>query len=124
MSSSDGSATVLYFEGNSLAGTREAYCCGYARADGSRHSAHWPNIAFFCPTCGEIWGRAVYDHHFSYQPMAASPWTIETRRCVQHGDGYFLSGYGEESLPSCSRELLKREAHILCLHQPTKELLP
>ena len=74
--------------------------------------------------CGEIWGRAVYDHHFQYQPIISAPWNIETRRCVQHGDGYFLSGYGESSLPDCSRELLKREALILCLSNPTKELLP
>ena len=118
----DGNATVRYFEGNQFIGSRLIYCCGYASTSGQRHSAYWPNIAFFCPGCGEIGGRAVYDHHFQYQPIISAPWNIETRRCVQHGDGYFLSGYGESSLPDCSRELLKREALILILQNPTKDL--
>lgn len=120
----DGTASVHYFEGNSLVGTREMYCCGYARSDGKRYSASWPNTAYFCPVCGEIWGRAVYDHHFQYSPVTPHNWVVESRRCVQHGDGFFLSGYGLENLPSCSRELLAREALILCLHQPTKDLTP
>lgn len=116
----DGNASILYFEGSSFVGKRESYCCGYAKADGSRHSAYWPNTAFFCPVCGEIWGRAVYDFSFEYSPLVSSPWTIESRRCPSHGDGYFLSGLGESSLPSCSLELLKREALLLCLNH--KEL--
>lgn len=115
-------ATVMYFEGNRLAGTRETYCCGYAPSSDKRVSAYWPNTAYFCPVCGEIWGRAVYDHHFQYRPIPQTPWAIESRRCVEHGDGLLLSGYGEESLPSCSRELLAREALILILQNPTKDL--
>lgn len=117
----DGNALVHYFEGNRLVGTRLQYCCGYAPSKGERRSAYWPNTAFFCPTCGEIWGRAVLDHQFQYSPIPQASWAIESRRCVEHGDGLFLSGYGESHLPSCSRELLQREALILCFHQPTKE---
>ena len=112
----DGTAVVHYLEGNSIVGTREVYCCGYASSDGSRHSASWPNTAYFCPVCGEIWGRAVYDYHFQYSPVTPHNWVVESRRCAKHGDGLFLSGYGEEHLPFCSRELLAREALILCLH--------
>lgn len=120
----DGNATIMYFEGTSLAGSRESYCCGYSPSEGKRVSAYWPHTAYFCPTCGEIWGRAVYDHHFQYDPIPQASWVVESRRCASHGDGYFLSGLGDSHLQSCSRELLRREALLLCLHQPTKELFP
>lgn len=124
MSSPDGNATVLYFEGDQLQGSREVYCCGYASSSGERVSAYWPNTAYFCPHCGEIWGRAIFNHHFQYSPIPSSPWVIESRRCVQHGDGLFLSGYDTRDFPSCSLELLRREALILCLSNPTKDLSP
>lgn len=111
----DGKAIIRYFEGSSFVGSRESYCCGYAAADGTRSSAYWPNTAYFCPNCGEIWGRAVYDYQFAYQPIPQAPWVVESRRCPQHGDGYFLSGIGGPNLLSCSRELLAREALLLCL---------
>lgn len=114
----DGNATILYFDRDQFVGERSLYCCGYATASGERHSAYWPNTAYFCPHCGEIWGRAVYDFKFQYSPYIRdnAPWVIESRRCPSHGDGYFLSGLGEESLPFCSLGLLKREAHLLCLN--------
>lgn len=116
----DGNATILYFDRDQFVGERSLYCCGYATASGERHSAYWPNTAYFCPHCGEIWGRAVYDFKFQYSPYIRdnAPWVIESRRCPSHGDGYFLSGLGEESLPFCSLGLLKREAHLLCLNNP------
>ena len=116
----DGNATILYFDRDQFVGERSLYCCGYATASGERHSAYWPNTAYFCPHCGEIWGRAVYDFKFQYSPYIRdnAPWVIESRRCPSHGDGYFLSGLGEESLPFCSRGLLKREAPLLCLNNP------
>lgn len=112
----DGNATILYFDRDQFVGQRASYCCGYASSSGERHSSYWPNTAYFCPHCGEIWGRAVYDFSFSYSPVVSAPWTIESRRCPSHGDGYFLSGLGEDHLPSCSLELLKREALLLCLN--------
>ncbi len=122
MTSVDGNALVHYFEGSALQGTRLQYCCGYAPSSGERVSAYWPNTAYFCPVCGEIWGRAVLVPSFQYKPIPQTPWVVESRRCVQHGDGFFLSGYAGDHLSSCSRELLKREALILCLHQPLKDL--
>lgn len=123
MSSPSGNSTVMYFEGPTFVGSREAYCCAVANGV-EIASGYWPNTAFFCPTCGEIWARAVYDHHFDYAPKIASPWMTEARRCPQHGDGTFLSGYSGDHLLSCSTELLHREALLLCLTNPTKELLP
>ena len=116
-----GNSTVLYFENSTLVGKRETYCCGYSNSR-ETVSGYWPNTAFFCPTCGEIWARAVYDHHFQYQPAPQASWITEGRRCPQHGDGTFLSGYSDQHLSSCSTELLHREALILCLTNPTKEL--
>ena len=115
MTSPSGNATVLYSEGIESIGSREVYCCGYARGDGKRYSAFWPHTAYFCPHCGEIWARAVYDYHFDYQPIPAASWVIETRRCAAHGDGFLLVGR-ESELQHCSRELLKREAFLLCIN--------
>lgn len=117
-SSPDGIATILYLEGEALAGTRSSYLPGYAAPSGSRHSCYWPNTAMFCPVCGQIWGRVIYEFHFTYKPLVHSPWISEARRCPQHGDGLFLSGYGPDQFPYCSRELLKREALLLCLSNP------
>lgn len=114
----DGNATVHYFEGNQFVGSRLAYCCGYATSSDERHSAYWPCTAYFCPHCGEIWGRAVYDFSFTYSPIPSALWVIENRRCPSHGDGYFLTGLGEASLSACTSGLLKREAHLLCLNNP------
>ena len=106
MDTSSGNSTVLYLEGSSPVGEREVYCCGYAPAPGISVSAHWPHTAYFCPVCGEIWGRAIYQHHFSYSPIPKNSWVVETRRCVKHGDGTFLTG---QSLEHTSYKLLTRE---------------
>lgn len=119
-----GNATILYFDRDQFVGERDLYCCGYATSSGERHSAYWPCTAYFCPHCGEIWGRAVYDFSFTYSPIPSALWVTETRRCPSHGDGTFLSGYAGDHLSQCSTELLHREALILCLSNPTKELLP
>ena len=36
------------------------------------------NLAYFCPVCGEVWGRVTYDH-------AAPTWQITSRSCEKHG---------------------------------------
>jgi hypothetical protein len=116
--SPDGNATVRYFERDQYIGSRESYCCGYATSAGERHSAYWPNTAYVCPTCGELWGRAVYEYHFAYESLVHAPWVVETRRCAEHGDGYFLVGLGDSAphLSNCSLPLLAREALLLCIH--------
>ena len=105
-----GTARVRYFDHGSPVGEREAYCCGYSDTAGESHSAYWPHIAYFCPYCGEIWGREVLIPQFSYQPIPQQPWVIESRRCAKHGDGLFLTG---KPLDNCSPELLRREALLL-----------
>lgn len=120
----DGNATILYFEYERPVGSRLQYCCGYAPTKGERRSAYWPCTAYVCPICGELWGREILDYHFQYSPIPKTSWVVETRRCPSHGDGTFLSGYAGDHLSQCSTELLHREALILCLSNPTKELLP
>jgi len=106
LSEPSGNATVQYFEGGSYVGEREIYCCGYTPSFGERVSAYWPHTAYFCPICGEIWGRAIYQHHFTYSPIPKNSWVVETRRCVKHGDGTFLTS---QVLDHCDRNILNRE---------------
>lgn len=104
-----GCAHVYYYEGPLSVGSRDVYCCGASDAEES-FSAHWPNIAYFCPKCGEIWGRAVYVFQFTYSPRVDCSWVVEIRRCAKHGDGTFLVG---QSLEYCTTPLLLREFLLL-----------
>jgi hypothetical protein len=110
-----GNSRVIYLENGQYVGQREQYSCGYSEASGS-YSAHWPNTAYFCSHCGDIWLRAIYEHKFEYKPIPQSIWAIESRRCVKHGDGTVLAGL---DLDGCSEELLRRE--LLALLQQVKE---
>lgn len=112
----DGKATIHYLEGTTLVGSREVYCCGTSIGRGERHSAFYPNTAYFCPHCGEIWGRAVYDFQFQYSPIPTAFWVTESRRCPAHGDGYLLVGLTDAELLLCSTPLLAREALLLSLN--------
>ena len=100
-----GLAHVYYYEGSRSVGSRDMYCCG-AQEAGESFSAYWPHTAYFCPVCGEIWGREVLVFQFDYAPHVQSSWVVETRRCAKHGDGTFLV---DKPLDSCSVDLLKRE---------------
>lgn len=111
-----GNATVVYLEHDKPVGTRETYCCGYVTPGGQRHSGYWPNTAYVCPTCGQLWARAIYNFHFSYASLVPALWTTEIRNCPEHGDGFFLSGCSAEQLQHCSRELLAREVLLLFLN--------
>ena len=101
----DGPATVQYFERDAYVGSRRMYCCGASSA-GESFSAYWPHTAYFCPVCGDLWGREVIQPEFDYAPRVSGPWVIERRRCVEHGDGQFLVG---KDLDYVSLELLTRE---------------
>jgi len=63
--------------------------------------AHLPSWAFFCPQCGEIWGRVVRT-----EPAANQHWLVMQRQCVAHGDGQMLVG---QDLTRCDAPLLTRE---------------
>jgi len=62
---------------------------------------HLPSWAFFCPRCGEIWGRVVRT-----SPAENQHWLVMQRPCVAHGDGQMLVG---QDLNRCSQALLQRE---------------
>lgn len=109
-----GNSTIQYFERGQFIGSRRQYSCGYSAA-GVSYSAFWPNTAYFCPHCGEIWARAIYQHEFGYTPLVDATWITETRRCPEHGDGALLSAYYQTHLEHCSKELLHREALLLCI---------
>ena len=111
-----GIAYVRYFEKDSFIGTREMYCCGFSPGNGAPPvSAHWPHTAYFCPVCGEIWARAVLEHQFNYAPLPAKIlWSVEIRRCAEHGDGTLLIGHLTD-LERCSQSLLAREALALSM---------
>jgi len=72
-----GNATLSTFEGSRLVSTALVYCCGY---EGGR-SAFWPHRATFCPECGEVWRREVYDYHFDYEPIPSGHWRIVSDEC-------------------------------------------
>lgn len=103
---------IHYLERSQFIGSRESYCCGVSIA-GQSHSGYWPHTAYFCPICGEIWAREVYQHGEDYTPIPQSPWVVESRRCVSHGDGTLLTGI---PLGDCSPELLQRELNALLVN--------
>lgn len=101
--STSGSATIYYLDQDqSLLGQREIYCCGYNES----RSAYWPNLAFFCPSCGNLWARAIFSFDFTYVPIPQEAWKIFIRPCARCGDGTLLSN---DSLSGASPELLTRE---------------
>lgn len=65
--------------------------------------------AFFCPECGEIWGRIC-----SLTPLDFIP---RIRRCRQHGNGIFL--LGQTIWKYYPREILINDFLIMA-SQPSK----
>lgn len=116
-----GIGLIQYFEGNNFVGQRRKYFCGTSYG-GESYSASYPHTAYFCSQCGEIWGRAICQYDFAYKPISLAPWTIEQRRCVKHGDGYFIGHIPviapERDLDEYSPELLLREVTLLLMRQP------
>ena len=54
------------------------FSCARARAQ-----PDWePDIAFFCPRCGDVWARAIANKGFE--------WLVLTKYCLGHGDGSLL----------------------------------
>ncbi len=109
-----GVSRVIYRSSGGTIGEREQYSCGYRGEDGQAHSGYWPNTAYFCPRCGEVWAREVLQHEFEYEPTPSGLWVVEIRRCEEHGDGALLVG---KSLEYCDAALLRRELNILLKEQ-------
>jgi hypothetical protein len=94
-----------YFERDSFVGSRDVQL--EARdAEGRLFYPFCPNTAYFCPQCGELWGRQVQDGETEYSSRGWPSWTIERRPCVEHGDGQMLFA---QPLDGASPELLTRE---------------
>lgn len=111
-----GDAIIRYFEHDRFIGQRLSYCCSFTSGgQAATSSAHWPHVAYVCPTCGNLWGRAIFDHQFTYAPLPTVQdrlWAVEVRRCAEHGDGTFLTGQLTD-LHLCDKALLAREAFLL-----------
>ena len=108
-----GTSVVRFFERDVFVGEYEQYSAGYSDGAGKRYSGYWPHVAYFCPTCGELWGRAIITHQFPYKPIPSAQWRVVDRRCVGCGDGQFLIERAQ--LDNVSPELLSREFQVLLL---------
>lgn len=96
---SDPKATYTYFDNGSPV--------GQVRVDRGiwRSLQALPSWAFFCPHCGEIWGRAV-----RVSPEGSMHWIVMQRPCTAHGDGQMLIG---QNLDECDSAILNREVFAL-----------
>lgn len=63
---------------------------------------YWPQTAYFCAECGEIWLRCIAQTD-GYRPPG---WAIRHVRCAEHGEGFLLSW---ADLEGADYELLTRE---------------
>jgi hypothetical protein len=84
-----GSVLVHYYVGGTPYGYYRQYCCGFNDA-GTSYSGYWPHVALFCPQCGDLWGRALFEYNFNYEPVPQQPWALVKRRCGGCGDGSLL----------------------------------
>lgn len=103
-----GAARVTYWTGNIFLGDRRQYC-----ALSGEHSCYYPNRIFFCPVCGDVWAREVWQFEFPYSPRPHLPsWVSESSPCEAHGGGLLLPDtLGDPS--SYSPQLLRRESLVL-----------
>ena len=57
--------------------SRRVYCAGTP----PNNSCYYPNVAWFCSECGDIWKRQVYTFEFPYRPLVAEKWKVYSSRC-------------------------------------------
>lgn len=112
-----GEARLDYYDSSRHLGSVRKYLCGCTEG-GESHSGYFPNLAYFCIECGEIWARGVYTYEFEYQPLPTGKWRTLERPCIIHGGGLLIDLTPGESLTdprleAFSPELLLREFHIL-----------
>ena len=69
------------------------------------------NLAFFCPSCGEVWARVV--------DSSASGWHSVTRGCAQHprsgaddSAGSFIHPWIQHGLPELPDAVLEYEMQL------------
>lgn len=80
---------VSYWLGDQLLGCEELYAL---RTNGMK-PAMVQSTAYFCPRCGDIWGRTVVVHNkdFLQERPEIGEWRVETKACQEHGIGNMLS---------------------------------
>lgn len=106
-----GTSVAQFFERDVFVGECTQYSAG-VEYTGKRYSGYWPNVAYFCPCCGELWGREILTHKFKYCPVPQEEWKVTERACADCGDGQFLT---DRPLEQASFELLLREFQVLLL---------
>ena len=106
-----GTSLAQFFEHEQFVGEILQYSCGVQSAGGGSHSGYWPHRAYFCPVCGELWGREILTHHFTYRPLPSEEWVVVTSPCAEHGGGEFLSLH--PSIEQANLAILTRELLVL-----------
>ena len=85
---------ALYFLGNRLLGSSPEL----SRWDDLKVNHN--NLAYFCPTCGDIWGRVADDRCAGWFPVNVP--------CAKHGNGSFIFVW-RNSFEELPPEVLKYE---------------
>lgn len=93
---------AMYFLGNALLGESPAL----SRWEDSR--VNHQNIAYFCPECGDVWGR-VFDER-------VAGWFATTSYCAAHGGGSFIFPW-RNSFDEFPAEVLRYELNLLLSKQ-------
>lgn len=77
------------------------------------------SILYFCPECGEPWGRIEVKSNFS-------GWEARRRRCPDHGPGLLLPPNTAGGFTSFPKEVLKREIVLIAekFHAPLAHYHP
>ena len=112
-------ATVQYFEGTSYIGSREIELA-YKPGDIICWSRSWPNTAYWCQDCGEIWARSVTQAEISLP----QDWGLVHKRCPKHGAGLLLLW---TDLEGADEDLTRREFLATIegvLHEHSKQYFP
>ena len=103
---------ISFFEGNAFIGQARAEC-GTVDVARTQYHAYWPNTAYFCPACGELWGRRVHEFKFNYHPYYQGVgWEVVSHRCPKDGGGEFLA-YDRFLEGTYDKALLTRELLVL-----------
>lgn len=88
---------ALYFLGNKLLGSSPEL------SKWEDHKVNHTNTAFFCPRCGEVWGRIMDDR--------VAGWSAVTSLCGKHNGGSFIAPW-RSSFEELPPEVLQYELGI------------
>lgn len=71
--------------------------------------ANFSSQAFFCPQCGQIWGRII---------LVPDSWFTRNRYCLKHGGGSLLMIYEDDNFETYPKDFILYELMLA-----TKELV-